>query len=192
GSPAAPADTTGWKPVQLVPENARRGRGGFPLHVAPARNQAFWIDVYVDRALPAGLYEGTLTVTADGREVRLPVALDVLGFVLPDASSLQAMVYYEPSQPELYHGRNLDAAYHRFAHRFRIELVHAYDAAAVRAAAGRFDGTDFARATGYEGPGESVGNRIVPRSFYGPGQGWDDRDNAWRLSDSWMTFLAAA
>src|SRR5205814_5615605 len=55
GSPAAPADTTGWKPVQLVPENARRGRGGFPLHVAPARNQAFWIDVYVDRALPAGL-----------------------------------------------------------------------------------------------------------------------------------------
>jgi hypothetical protein len=30
-SPAAPADPTGWKPVQLVPENARPGRGGLPV-----------------------------------------------------------------------------------------------------------------------------------------------------------------
>ncbi len=34
GSPAAPKDTTGWKPVQLVPENTRAGRGGFPLRNA--------------------------------------------------------------------------------------------------------------------------------------------------------------
>ena len=27
GSPAAPRETTGWKPVQLVPENATAGRG---------------------------------------------------------------------------------------------------------------------------------------------------------------------
>ena len=33
GSPAAPRDPTGWKPVQLVPENARAGRGGFPESV---------------------------------------------------------------------------------------------------------------------------------------------------------------
>jgi hypothetical protein len=43
------------------------------------------------------------------------------------------MVYYEPEQPELYHGRDLDAAYHRAAHRNRVELVHAYDAEAVGA-----------------------------------------------------------
>jgi hypothetical protein len=40
GSPAAPQDPTGWKPVQLVPENARAGRGGFPLRVAGNQNQA--------------------------------------------------------------------------------------------------------------------------------------------------------
>ena len=34
GSPAAPRDTTGWKPVQLVPENARSGRGGFPIAIS--------------------------------------------------------------------------------------------------------------------------------------------------------------
>jgi len=29
----------------------------------------------------------------------------------------------------------------------------------------------------------------VPRSFYGPGSGWDDRASAWRLADAWMGFL---
>src|SRR6266513_5314988 len=49
GSPAAPKDPTGWKPVQLVPENAKVGRGGFPLRVGPSQNQAIWIEVYTDR-----------------------------------------------------------------------------------------------------------------------------------------------
>jgi glycosyl hydrolase family 123 len=189
GSAAAPRDTTGWKPVQLVPENARAGRGGLPLRVAASRNQALWIEVYTPRDLPAGVYEGVVTVTADDRALRLPVELQLFDFALPDANSMDAMVYYEPSQPEQYQGRNLDEVYHRFAHRYRVELVHAYDEAAVRAVAGRFDGKDFTRGAGYEGPGEGVGMRIVPRSFYGPGNGWDDRDEAWRLADSWITFL---
>ena len=36
--------------------------------------------------------------------------------------------------------------YHRFAHRQRIEFVHAYDIAAVAAARGRFDGQTFTKA----------------------------------------------
>ena len=192
GSPAAPRDPTGWKPVQLVPENARAGRGGLPLRVEGSRNQSLWIEVYTPRDLPAGLYDGVVTVTADGRATRLPVELQVFDFTLPDANSLDAMVYYEPSEPELYHGRNLDPVYHRFAHRYRIELVHAYDETTVGAHRGRFDGSDFNRAAGYEGPGEGVGNRIVPRSFYGTPPAWDVRDEAWRLADSWMTFLRGA
>ena len=54
GSPAAPADPTGWKPVQLVPENARAGRGGFPIAVGAGQNQAIWVEVYVDRGQEAG------------------------------------------------------------------------------------------------------------------------------------------
>lgn len=184
-----PRDTTGWKPVQLVPENAAAGRGGFPLRVAPARGQALWIEVYTGRDRPAGVYDGTLTVVADGENRALPVELRVYDFTLPDANSVDAIVYYEPSQPELYHGTNLDAAYHRFAHRHRVELVHAYDEAAVRAHRGRFDGSDFTKANGYEGPGEGLGNRIVPASFYGPGRGWDEKESAWRKADAWMSFL---
>ena len=88
GSPAAPKHTVGWQPVQLVPENARAGRGGFPLAVGPGLLQAIWIEVYVGRELPAGTYEGTVTLTADGATRSLPVELRVFGFTLPDANSL--------------------------------------------------------------------------------------------------------
>lgn len=191
GTAAEPKDTLGWKPVQLVPENARAGRGGFPLTVAPSRNQALWIEVYTGRDRPAGIYEGALAVAIDGQRTVLPVELELFDFALPDENSLDTMVYYEPTQPGLYHGRNLDPEYHRFAHRYRVELVNAYDEAEVRQSLGRFTGADFTPETGYDGPGRGVGNRIVPRSFYGPGEGFEEPESARRQSDAWMTFLQA-
>jgi hypothetical protein len=119
----------------------------------------------------------------------VPIELEVFDFTLPDENSMHAMLYYSSDQPELYHGRNLDAAYHRFAHRHRVELVHAYDEISLEAASGRFSGADFTRERLYEGPGAGIGNRVVPRSFYGPGQDFDDRASAWAKSDAWMTLL---
>lgn len=188
-SPAAPHDPTGWKPVQLIPENAKPGRGGFPLKVAPHQNQAVWIEVYTGRDLRPGVYEGQVEVNADKRKKTIPVELEVFDFTLPDENSMHAMVYYESSQPELYQGKNLDAEYHRFAHRQRVELVHAYDVASARRAAGRFNGEDFTRGRGYEGPGEKAGNRIIPATFYGPGKDYDEQATAWKKSDEWMTFV---
>jgi hypothetical protein len=190
GSPAAPRDTTGWKPVQLVPENARNGRGGFPVAVGPGLGQAIWVEVYVGRELPPGTYDGTLTLMADGKTTAVSVELRVFAFTLPDENSLPVMVYFEPTQPELYQGTNLDPAFHRFAHRHRIELVHAYDEGKVAANRGRFDGSDFTVRAGYEGPGEGVGNTIVPVSFYGPGEAFERKETAWARSDEWMGFLA--
>jgi hypothetical protein len=191
GSPAAPKHTVGWQPVQLVPENARAGRGGFPLKVAPGQAQAVWIEIYTGRGRPAGVYQGTVTVRADGARRTLPLDLELLDFDLPDEGSMDAMVYYEPDQPVLYQGRNLDPAYHRFAHAHRIELVHAYDEARVRESVGRLNGADFTAANGYEGPGEGRGNRIVPLTFYGPGKDFDERASAWKRADAWMSFLAS-
>jgi hypothetical protein len=189
GSPAAPKGTVGWQPVQLVPENARAGRGGFPVRIAPGELQAFWIEVYTGRGRPAGTYEGTVSIAADGQKHTVPVVLRLLDFDLPDANSLDVMAYFENDQPELYQGRNLDAAYHRFAHRHRIELVHAYDETTVKATPGRFSGADFRPASGYEGPGEGVGNHIVPLSFYGPGPAFEAKGPAWRRADEWMRFV---
>jgi len=190
GSPAAPKDPTGWKPVQLIPENARAGRGGFPLNVAGDQNQSIWIEVYTERNLPAGTYKGTVTVTADGGNKSIPIELELFDFTLPDENSMHAMVYYESLQPKLYQGRDLDPAYHRFAHRQRIELVQGYDEQAVEAVREIFDGSAFTKARGYQGPGERTGNRIIPRTFYGPGKSFDDRANAWRESDNWINYLA--
>jgi hypothetical protein len=192
GTPAAPRDPVGWKPVQLVPENAKPGTGGFPVQVNPGQNQAFWIEIYTRRDLPAGLYEGNVLVKADGDIRNVPIELEIFDFALPDTNSMHAMVYYSSDQPQLYHGANLDAQYHRFAHRHRIELVHAYSIESARAAIGRFSGTDFSKRHGYEGPGEGVGSVIVPASFYGPGRAYDDRATAWSASDAWMTFLKAS
>ncbi len=189
GSEAAPKNPLGWVPVQLVPENARADRGGLPVPVGPSRNQALWIEIYVGRERAAGKYRGEMEIDADGATRRVPVELEVLDFSLPDENSMHAMLFYTSDQPERYQGRNLDAAYDRLAHRNRAELVHAYDEQDVDAAWPRFSGEAFTAARGYEGPGESRGNRIVPRSFYGPGEGFDDRASAWRLSDRWMTYL---
>lgn len=191
GSPAAPPDPTGWKPVQLVPEHARRGRGGLPVAVRANENQSIWIEIYIDRARTAGLYKGSVEIRADGVRRAVPIELEVFDFVLPDENSMHAMLYYQSDQAERYQGRNLDAQYHRMAHRHRVELVRAYDEQAVDAAWGRFSGADFTRAQKYEGPGEGIGNVVVPRTFYGPGRDFDDRASAWAKSDSWMTFLRA-
>ena len=189
GTPAAPPDPTGWKPVQLVPEHARRGRGGLPVAVRPGETQAIWIEVYIARDRAPGEYRGTIDVRADGSRRAVPVALEVFDFTLPDGNSMHAMLFYSSDQPQRYHGRNLDAAYHRFAHRHRVELVHAYDEQTLPPVMGRFSGADFTREHGYDGPGAGVGNVIAPRTFYGPGRDFDERASAWARSDAWMTFL---
>jgi hypothetical protein len=189
GSPAAPKDPTGWKVVQLVPENAKVGRGGFPLQVAPSQNQAVWIEVYTNRNLPAGIYRGQINVNADGNKQTIPIELELFDFTLPDQNSMDAMVYYESLQPVMYQGRNLDAQYNRFAHRQRIELVHEYNIETATAARMLFNGQAFTKALGYEGPGAGVGNRIIPRTFYGPGNDFDERASAWRHASEWMTFI---
>jgi hypothetical protein len=189
GSAAAPPDPTGWKPVQLVPEHARRGRGGLPVAIRPDENQAIWIEIYIDRARAAGVYRGTIEIRADAVRRVVPIELEVFDFTLPDDNSMHAMLFYSSDQPARYHGRNLDAAYHRLAHRHRVELVHAYDEQTLPKVWGRFSGEDFTRAHGYEGPGTGIGNVLAPRTFYGPGRDFDDRSTAWARSDAWMTFL---
>ena len=189
GSPAAPPDPTGWKPVQLVPENARPGRGGFPVAVGANQNQAIWIEVYIDRARKPGQYRGAIDIRADGARRTVPVTLDVFDFTLPNENSMHAMLYYQGDQAERYQGRNLDREFDRLAHRHRVELVHAYDEQSIEKVWGRFSGADFTHEQKYDGPGAGVGNVIAPRSFYGPGRDFDDRATAWARSDSWMTFV---
>jgi hypothetical protein len=189
GSPAAPVDQLGWVPVQLVPETARADRGGMGLSVPANLNQGLWFEIYTGRDRAAGIYRGAIEIDADGAKTTVPVELEILDFALPDENSMHAMLFYTSDQPELYHGRNLDEVYDRFAHRHRVELVHEFDQQAVERTWPRFSGDAFTAEHGYDGPGQGQGNRIVPRSFYGPGKGFETQASAWQLADRWMTFL---
>jgi hypothetical protein len=186
-SPAEPPDPLGSKPVQLVPENATKG--GFPLAVPPDTNQGFWFDVYVPRNAPAGIYRGQIEVTADRHTRRVGVQLTVFPFTLPDENSIDAMFYYEGSQVERRLGRNLDPAFHRFGHRNRVEFVAGYDIPTAEAQKSRFTGAAFTRAVGYEGPGEGVGNNLIPRTFYGPGPDFDTPEEARVNASLWIDWL---
>jgi hypothetical protein len=188
-SPAAPADPTGWKPVQLVPENATPGKGGLPIDVAPGQSQAFWIEVYTARDLPAGVYLGEVKVSAGGAQRTVPVELTLFDFTLPDEGSMSAMLYFEKEQLDLYIGEDVADRFHRFGHRHRVELVNEYSTASLGAALGRFDGSDFGAGAGYDGPGKDVGNRIIPASFYGPNPEYQQESSAQDASDAWINYL---
>ncbi len=188
---AAPTTPLGWTPVALVPSTARAGRGGMPLAVAAGHNQGLWIEIHTPMEAAPGTYTGEVVVTADDVRQSIPVRLDLLAVTIPDAPTLPAIVYYERSQTDLYHGRNMDAAYHAFAHRHRVEFTHAYDDETAIAARGRFDGSAFSEAAGYEGPGAGDGNRVLPRTFYSPGTLFDSPDTARATLERWNTTLQA-
>jgi hypothetical protein len=193
GGSATPPDPTGWKPVQLVPENAKPGLGGLPIDIAPANNQAIWIEVYAASHLPAGTYTGHVQVTAGGATRHIPVELTLFDFTLPDENSLDVMIYFESEQVSSYvgTGEELNRRFHRLAHRHRVEFVEEYGLSYLQNSIARFDGSDFAPGEGYEGPGEGVGYRILPASMYGPPSAYQTKSGAWGASDKWMTYLNA-
>ena len=127
GTPSAPKDPLGLKPVQLVPENAKAGKGGIPLTVPPSACRRFGLrSTHLAICRQANTRE-PVTVQADSEKREIPVLLELFDFTLPDKNSMHAMIFYERDQFALYQGHDLDAEYHRFAHRNRIELVQAYN-----------------------------------------------------------------
>ena len=137
GSAAAPANAVGWKPVQLVPENARAGRGGFPVPVGASQNQAFWIEIYTGRDRPAGTYQGRLTVTADGRRQELPLSLELFDFALPDENShaRDGVLRQRPARavPRPQHGCGVSPLRPSPAHRAGARIRHPDRAGRTRA-----------------------------------------------------------
>ncbi|MFC1584760.1 hypothetical protein ACFL5V_04360 [Fibrobacterota bacterium] len=186
-----PDDQTGWKPVQLVPENATQGRGGFPLEVSSNQNQSIWIDIYIGKSLPAGMYTGNVTIDADGSQQLLPVQLEVFDFTLPDENSMPMWGYWEPEQMPTRMGGDYEDEFHRMAHRYRVELSVAYDEGTAEARGDLFDGSAFTSANGYEGPGENTGMRVLPRSLYGIDASWEVASTAYSQGNSWMDWVNA-
>ncbi len=107
-----------WQPAYCIPVQP-----GAPLSIPQSdrrlpeqRNQTIYVDLYIPKDARPGSYTGSIAVSAGpGRDVELPVLLDVLGFTLPDRLSFW---------PELNAFRIPDGAveYYRLAHQHRCVL----------------------------------------------------------------------
>jgi hypothetical protein len=77
-------------PDALIPSTVPGGTySSFPFAVSAGQNQPVWIEVYVPKGTAAGIYSGTVTITATGiAPVTIPLTLTVWGFTLPDRPAL--------------------------------------------------------------------------------------------------------
>lgn len=141
--PSNASGSAGQWPDGLIPERDYfygEDRNAFPVDVAPGGRVTAWIDVLAPADAPAGLYSGTITVTAaNGLTRAVPVHLKVLNLTLPSTSSLKSSFLVSPTgwQPcRAMMGRDcgptddaswqLDYLYQRAALENRITLSNAF------------------------------------------------------------------
>lgn len=85
--------SAGFWPDPLIPKEDifyHEKRNAFPFQVQSGDNQPVLVEVYVPGNTPAGMYRGSITVTAEGQvAVNIPVEMEVFDFALPSTSSLE-------------------------------------------------------------------------------------------------------
>ena len=188
---AAPHGSTGWIPDALVPLNARRGRGGFPIPVGPGTQQGFWIDVAIPAAphYDAGQRAGEFIIaTADGART-IPIALVVGDADLPDGDAVKSMIYI--SDLERRHGRKdpaLRDAYRKMAHAHRLDTVEDVGFADLPAFRPYLTGEAFTREHGYTGPGQHQGLKVFGIEFYGAALD-GPREALWKKYDAYARWF---
>ncbi len=196
---------TGWTPDALVPFSATQGRGGAPFDISPNLNQAVWMDIYVPRDAPTGIYSGTISITINGGEATvLPLEVEVFNITLSDENHYQSMVWYSDYNIAPRHGtgdtssaasHDMVLNYHRMAHRHRIELIDNGTFSDLIPLQGTLTGEAFTAAHNYAGPGEGVGNKIYSIQTYGilgnDGTAFGGtEDSYWQAADQWVNWFA--
>jgi hypothetical protein len=188
---------TGWIPDALVPFAAAQGKGGAPFDIGASLNQGVWVDTYIPRTAPAGLYTGTISVSVqDVSAAEIPLELEVLNFTLPDETHYKTMVFYSKDTlverhttgwctPEMW---EMMRAYNRMAHRHRLELIGCGNFDEANNLTGTLTGEAFTAAGNYDGPGVGVGNSLFSVATYG---GWWSQDQSYyeTQSDAWVNWF---
>jgi len=196
-APSVSGMTTGWMPDAMVPFSAASGKGGAPFNISANQNQGVWVDIYVDKGLPAGTYTGTITVKLNGvTNQTIPLSLQVLGFTLPDENHYKTMIYYsdyciDPRFNLSYAGQwPTMLNFNKMAHRHRLDLIGSGTWDEINNMGGLLSGSAYTAAQNYEGPGENVGNTLFSICTYGVS--WTDTEAAYRTeSDAWENWFTA-
>lgn len=116
---AATADFVGYVPLfENTADNGegrhiiRQAPGFFPdpflewpvVSLQPNRTQPIWITVSVPENAAAGTYRGTVTISADGEDIAVPLALEVWPFTLPRKTSMWNTNWFTTSCLEEWYG----------------------------------------------------------------------------------------
>jgi hypothetical protein len=86
----------GWYPDGLIPfqhpEMGKDLKGNLdaaPYHLTAGKNAVYWVDVFVPRNTPAGIYRSRVKLTSDRGSFSIPLTLKVWNFTLPLQPSLK-------------------------------------------------------------------------------------------------------
>lgn len=80
-----------------------------PIDLEAGKNQPFWVRVNVGADAPAGLYKGTLHLTAEDYSARVPLHVEVYDFTLPDTMTCTTAFGFSPGNVYRYHKLTTDA-----------------------------------------------------------------------------------
>ncbi|WP_246608918.1 sugar-binding protein [Paenibacillus agaridevorans] len=78
----------GWYPDALIPLESYMQLHG-SIYVESGNNQAVWYTVKTEANTPAGLYTGTIYITANGNVEQVPITVRVRDFSLPEENHAQ-------------------------------------------------------------------------------------------------------
>lgn len=205
GSPAAaPANMKGWIPDALIPLDAKRGLGGFPIDIGPQRNQGFWIDIYLPRdqeKFSAGLYRSAVQLWQDGKMIKeIPLEVTLLPQYLPDENMANVWVYTENTYkyfPNM-STEEVDAMLKFEGHRHRVDIEGGFDinqtpfnADSMQAYKPWLNGNAYTPANGYHGPGEGIGEKIFPVGMYASPVMGNTKKEVQDQSDLWVKWFSA-
>ena len=197
-------------PLELVP--------GFD--VAAGQNQSIWVDIYIPKSAPSGIYMGTVSLWENGTSAgQIPVELSVRDFTLPDLPGAKTMLFlgYEDINSrylsEVYpvegsandlNSRLIRDRHFLLARRHCISLIDGNERSIAQDNLGnpldrphpqwlpRLDGSLFTAANGYDGPGVGTGNNVFSIGTYGDWSWQGEGEAAMRNhTDAWVNWFNA-
>ena len=98
-SPRYPIERTGWIADPIIPlPNKARSISSETLH------QPLWVSVHIPEKIPAGIYEGMVTVGASGSEWGVTLRVRVYDFELPTRPALRTSMWLNPDRIKDWYG----------------------------------------------------------------------------------------
>lgn len=95
-----------------------------PFNLAAGQTQPLWVDVYVPKNVPAGDYNGTITIAdASGAKTDVQYVLRVYNFTLPDAHKTATSFGLWPKYIASKHGVSIGSTQYKSLHKKYYELM---------------------------------------------------------------------